>query len=131
MQKREEERQRRAYEREKEKERRNVFNFLNKTLGDQPETSSAVSGTTNIKNSSCNDLNVEQFKINEGTKRLEKEITKLTQSLSRHSDGTLGHKTFKVQIFEKTKELNILKSKEKQISKEQMDRKNKQKMTVF
>ncbi|CAH2068504.1 unnamed protein product, partial [Iphiclides podalirius] len=53
LQRREEDRNKRAYEREKERERRNVFNFLNRTLGDtniNPESSSG-SQTTDYKQS--------------------------------------------------------------------------------
>lgn len=131
MQKKEEQRQRRAYEREKERERRNVFNFINRTIGDQHKEENNPSSSTNIKKSSTKDLNIEQFKINEEAKRLDKEIVKLNSSLSRHSEGTPPHRNIKLQIVERHKELDALKNKERQIAKEQSQRKDKQKMTVF
>lgn len=133
LQKKEEERNLRAYEREKEKERRNVFNFINKTLGDKPDDGepSAIAPTVGIKQSTSKDLNIKQFKINEDTKKVEKDIFKLNSSLSRHSAGSEGYRRIQSQIVEKNKELNNLKKMEQQITKEQTHRKDKQKMTVF
>ncbi|XP_073943082.1 zinc finger CCCH-type with G patch domain-containing protein [Choristoneura fumiferana] len=133
LQKKEEERNLRAYEREKEKERKNVFNFINKTLGDKPDDGepSAISPTVEIKQSTSKDLNIKQFKINEDTKKVEKDIIKLNSSLSRHSAGSEGYRRIQSQIIEKNKELNNLKKMEQQIAKEQTHRKDKQKMTVF
>lgn len=133
LQKKEEERNKRAYEREKEKERRNVFNFLNRTLGDNPEDQEAATAapTINIKQSTVKDLNIEQFKLTEDTKRIEKELVKLNSSLSRYPSGSNGHNSIKMQILEKNKELTAIKNREHQITKEQTHRKDKQKMTVF
>ncbi|XP_026323554.1 zinc finger CCCH-type with G patch domain-containing protein [Hyposmocoma kahamanoa] len=131
MQKREEERNKRAYEREKEKERRNVFNFLNRTLGSTPDESEPSKSSMDIKQSTSKDLNIEQFKIMEDTKKAEREIIKLNSSLSKYQPGTPGHRNINMQISEKNKELNQLRSKEREITKEQNHRKNKQKMTVF
>lgn len=133
MQRKDEERNKRAYEREKEKERRNVFNFLNKTLGDRgdKEAPPATTSAAAIKQSTSKDLNIEQFKITEETKRVEREITKLNASLTRHSAGTDGHRTVNRQIAERSKELASLKNKGQQISNEQQLRKDKHKMTVF
>lgn len=132
LQKREEERNRRAYEREKERERRNVFNFINKTLGDkndEPETS--TNAQRDIKQSTSKDLNIEQFKITEDCRKIEAEIVKLTNSLIKYPSGTNGNRSITIQISEKNKELNTLKDRERKISNEQKHRKDKQKMTVF
>ncbi|KAF9419267.1 hypothetical protein HW555_004194 [Spodoptera exigua] len=131
LQKKEEERNKRAYEREKEKERRNVFNFLNKTLGDKTEADIVPETSLDVKQSSSKDLNIEQFKITEDKKRIEKEIIKLNTSLIKYPSGSNGHRSINMQIIEKNKELSNLVLKEKQISKEQSHRKDKQKMTVF
>ncbi|KAI5630768.1 g-patch domain-containing protein [Phthorimaea operculella] len=132
MQKKEEDRNKRAYEREKEKERRNVFNFLNRTLGDKTEeTEGAIAPKIDIKQSSTKDLNIEQFKVTEDVRRVERDIVKLNSSLSRHAAGTPGHRNVNLQIMEKNKELSALRQKEDQLNKEQSHRKNKQKMTVF
>ncbi|KAL4706809.1 hypothetical protein ACJJTC_010043 [Scirpophaga incertulas] len=73
----------------------------------------------------------QQFKITEDTKRLEKEIMKLNSSLARQAPGSSSHRSINVQLAEKNRELNTLKSKESQIIKEQRQRKDKQKMTIF
>lgn len=132
LQKKEEERNKRAYEREKELEKRNVFNFINRTLGDKTETEPTVaSSMTDVKQSSSKDLNIEQFKITEDIKRLEREIIKLNNSLVKYPSGSNGRKSVNIQIIEKNKDLNNLLRREKQISKEQLHRKDKAKMTVF
>ncbi|XP_075986111.1 zinc finger CCCH-type with G patch domain-containing protein [Anticarsia gemmatalis] len=131
LQKKEEERHKRAYEREKERERRNVFNFLNRTLGDKADEEQEPETSLNVKQSSSKELNIEQFKITEDKKRIEREIVKLNNSLIKYPSGTNGHRSINMQIMEKNKELNGLALKEKQISKEQAHRKDKQKMTVF
>ncbi|XP_047039923.1 zinc finger CCCH-type with G patch domain-containing protein isoform X2 [Helicoverpa zea] len=131
LQKKEEERNKRAYEREKERERHNVFNFLNRTLGDKTEPDNEPETSLDVKQSSSKVLNVEQFKITEDKKRIEKEIIKLNSSLIKYPSGSNGHRSITLQILEKNKELDSLVQKEKQISKEQSHRKDKEKMTIF
>ncbi|KAJ0181135.1 hypothetical protein K1T71_003220 [Dendrolimus kikuchii] len=132
LQKREEERNKRAYEREKERERRNVFNFINRTLGDKSEQETSVApAIPDVKQSTSKDLNIEQFKITEDIKRLERDIVKLKNSLMKYPSGSTGHKSVNMQIVEKNKELDKLLRREKQITKEQLHRKDKVKMTVF
>ncbi|XP_045512852.1 zinc finger CCCH-type with G patch domain-containing protein isoform X3 [Pieris brassicae] len=131
LQKREEERNKRAYEREKERERRNVFNFINKTLGDSTEANEVPTTSIDIKQTSSKDLNIEQFKLEEESRRVEGEIVKLKNTLGRYPPGTNGHRNVSQQLTEKSKELTTLKNKEQQIAREQKHRKDKQKMTVF
>ncbi|XP_047543405.1 zinc finger CCCH-type with G patch domain-containing protein isoform X1 [Vanessa atalanta] len=133
LQKREEERNKRAYEREKEREKRNVFNFLNNTLGDKPEkTEQLITATSvEIKQSTSKDLNIEKFKLEEDCRKIENEILKLQSTLPKYPQGTSGHRSISIQIAEKNKELNLMRNKEKQIVKEQKQRKDAQKMTVF
>lgn len=131
LQKKDEERNKRAYEREKERERRNVFNFLNKTLGDKNDQDNESEAALDVKQSSSKDLNIEQFKITEDKKRIEREIVKLNTSLIKYPSGSNGHRSINMQILEKDKELSNLIQKENQITKEQIHRKDKRKMTVF
>ncbi|XP_045502317.1 zinc finger CCCH-type with G patch domain-containing protein [Colias croceus] len=132
LQKKEEERNKRAYEREKERERRNVFNFLNKTLGDGAEKSEPTTTTCiDIKQSSSKDLNIEQFKIEEDSRKIENEIIKLRNTLCKYPAGTNGNRNITNQIAEKNKELAALKQKGQQITREQKLRKDKQKLTMF
>ncbi|XP_039765578.1 zinc finger CCCH-type with G patch domain-containing protein isoform X2 [Pararge aegeria] len=130
LQKKEEERNKRAYEREKERERRNVFNFLNNTLGQKPEQTTNVA-SIDIKQSTSKDLNIEQFKLEEDCRKIENEIVKLNSTLSKYPQGTNGYRSIAMQVSEKNKELSTLRNKEMQIAKEQKQRKDKQKMTVF
>ncbi|XP_050665384.1 zinc finger CCCH-type with G patch domain-containing protein isoform X1 [Leptidea sinapis] len=131
-QKKEEERNKRAYEREKERERRNVFNFLNKTIGDSAGTCETSSSTSiDIKQTSSKELNIERFKIEEGSRKIENEISKLKTILAKYPQGSNGHRSVSLQISEKNRELGVLKQQETQINREQKNRKDKQKMTVF
>ncbi|CAK1548286.1 unnamed protein product [Leptosia nina] len=132
LQKKAEERNKRAYEREKEKERRNVFNFINKTLGDGAETSeNSTVSILDVKQSTSKDLNIEQFKLEEESRRVENEIVKLKNTLIKYPPGTNGHRSIGLQISEKNKELLTIRNKEQQIAREKKHRKDKQKMTVF
>ncbi|XP_046974271.1 zinc finger CCCH-type with G patch domain-containing protein [Vanessa cardui] len=133
LQKREEERNKRAYEREKEREKRNVFNFLNNTLGDRPEKTEQLiaANSVEIKQSTSKDLNIEKFKLEEDCRKMENEILKLQNALPKYPQGTSGHRSISIQIAEKNKELSLMRNKEKQIVKEQKQRKDTQKMTVF
>lgn len=129
LQKKEEERNKRAYEREKERERKNVFNFINQTLGNCSEAS--VTPSIDVRQSTSKDLNIEQFKITEDMKKLERDVVKLTSSLGKYPSGTAGYRSIAAQIFEKNKELDSLRRIDSQISREQKQRKDKVKMTVF
>lgn len=132
LQKKEEERNKRAYEREKEKERRNVFNFLNRTLGDKSNNPEPSEGPViDIKQSTSKDLNIETFKIAEDTKRIEREVVKLNSSLIKYPQGSSGFKNINMQIAQKNMELDALRKKEREIAKEQTRRQNKQKMSIF
>ncbi|CAB3238501.1 unnamed protein product [Arctia plantaginis] len=104
---------------------------LKRTLGNKAEEVPEADTSVNVKQSTSKDLNIEQFKISEDKKRIEREITKLNSSLIKYPAGSNGHKSINLQIIEKNKELTGLTQKEKQISKEQAQRKDKQKMTVF
>lgn len=84
-----------------------------------------------MKQSSSKDLNIEQFKITEDKKRIERDIIKLNSSLAKYAPNSNGYRSINMQIIEKNKELGTLTQKEKQITKEQTHRKDKQKMTVF
>lgn len=130
LQKKEEERNKRAYEREKEKEKRNVFNFINKTIGDNDEAPT-TSHSVNVKEFSNKVLNIEQFKITEDVKKLEREIIKLNTSMGKYPLGTPGYRSLSSQIAEKNKELDTLRRRDQQITREQNNRKDKAKMTVF
>lgn len=163
--KRQQERQERqnvkAYEREKQKDHNNVFNFLNQNiLNNMPSTSglnyntvaaqtAAAAAATNAmmmkdtnrstSKSSPNDyktqtnrkLNVESLKIGEDIRKMEREIQKLQESLRRHKDGTQMSQQLNMQLDIRKTELDRMKKSESSLQKEQNIRKDKTKLTIF
>lgn len=122
------------YQREKQKEDRNIFNFINKTLGDKPKDDNAASSSQNkdkLKAESNRNLNVASFQVAETISRLEKESSKLKESLARHAKGSVLYNNIVMKYDEKQKELNNLRASEKSIVAEQNQRKNKAKLTIF
>ncbi|XP_011861995.1 PREDICTED: zinc finger CCCH-type with G patch domain-containing protein [Vollenhovia emeryi] len=128
------ERQReKQYQREKQKEDSNVFNFINKTLGDKPKEDAANSSQSKdkLRTESNRNLNVASFQIGENISRLEKESSKLKESLAKHAKGSVLYNNIVMRYNEKQKELTSLKASEKSIVAEQNQRKNKAKLSVF
>ncbi|KMQ88384.1 zinc finger ccch-type with g patch domain-containing [Lasius niger] len=124
----------REYEREKRREDRNVFNFINKTLGDKPKDDNAASSSQSkdkLKTESNRNLNVASFQVAETISRLEKESSKLKESLARHAKGSVLYNNIVMKYDEKQKELTNLRASEKSIVAEQNQRKNKAKLTIF
>lgn len=143
-----------AYEREKQKT--DVFSFINDTVfANFPNTSgtaaaaAAVSaaGTiaaatasakealkrhkTDFKTHTTKTLNVESLKIGDDIRRMEKEIGKLQDALQRHKDGTPMSQQLNMQLNARNTELNHLRNSEKSLKKEQAFRKDKTKLTIF
>lgn len=76
-------------------------------------------------------LNIANFQVGENISRLEREISKLEKSLTRHAKGSAPHNNLVMQYNEKQKDLTNLKASEKNIVAEQNQRKNKAKLTIF
>lgn len=134
LQKRRQKQNEKAYEREKNK--RDVFNFLNKTLSVESvsnnENVTKNEHRQNIKQETSRNLNVANLQIDENIKKCETDIVKLKQSLSRHNDvNSTAHKSLKSKLVGKQKELQMLKHKSMNIKNEQKFRQDKKKMTVF
>lgn len=122
------------YQREKEREEKNVFNFINATLGDKPksETQNSVSkGKGSLKTESNRQLNVASFQIGENILRLERESTKLKESMARHAKGSVHYNNIIMKYNAKQKELVGLRASEKSIAAEQDQRKNRAKLSIF
>ncbi|XP_046417487.1 zinc finger CCCH-type with G patch domain-containing protein [Neodiprion fabricii] len=122
------------YERDVKRERNNVFNFINATLGDKSQDDSKPSSSTdktNLKTETSQKLNVASLQISENIRRLEKDALKLRESLGRHSKGTLPYNNIILQYNQKQKEIGDLRVAEKKISAEQNHRKTKAKLTIF
>lgn len=124
----------REYRREKQKEDSNVFNFLNKTLGDRSKDDNEAGSSRSkdkFKTESNRNLNVASFRIGENINRLEKESSKLKESLARHVKGSVLYNSIVMKYNEKQKELANLRASEKSIVAEQNQRKNKAKLSIF
>lgn len=122
------------YQREKQKESNNVFNFINATLGDGPKDEMQASSSknkNNLKTESNWQLNVASFQVGENIMRLERESSKLKESLARHAKGSILYNNIVLKYNEKQKELVSLRASEKSITAEQNQRKNKAKLSVF
>ncbi|XP_017884031.1 zinc finger CCCH-type with G patch domain-containing protein [Ceratina calcarata] len=122
------------YQREKEREKKNVFNFINATLGDKPKTEGQNNISKNknsLKTESNRQLNVANFQIGENILRLERESSKLKESLARHAKGTIHYNNIIMKYNEKQNELAGLKASQKSIAAEQDQRKNRAKLSIF
>ncbi|XP_011702720.1 PREDICTED: zinc finger CCCH-type with G patch domain-containing protein [Wasmannia auropunctata] len=123
----------RQYQKEKQKEDNNVFNFINKALGDKPKENTASSSQSKdkLRTESNRNLNVASFQIGENINRLERESTKLKESLTKFAKGSVLYNNIATKYNEKQKELTNLRASEKSIIAEQKQRKNKAKLSVF
>lgn len=124
----------RAYERQ----RSNVFNFLNdNVLASLGNSKTDVAPPTNqsnpndFKSHSTKNLNVAGFKIAEDIKKLEKDIQSVKNSMARQQNGSAVYDKLKGQLNQKNSELNNLKKSDKSVSNEQLFRKDKSKLTIF
>ncbi|XP_076627354.1 zinc finger CCCH-type with G patch domain-containing protein [Colletes latitarsis] len=124
----------RQYQRVKQQEKKNIFNFLNTTLGNKSENETQTSTSKNkndLKTESNRQLNVASFKIGENILRLERESSKLKESLTRHTKGSVLYNNIVTKYNEKQKELVDLRASEKNIAAEQNQRKNRAKLSIF
>lgn len=118
---------------EKEKNKTDVFEFLNNTLTLSKEN---VKETKNkredIRSGSNRDLNVTGFKIDEDMKKTEYEINKIKVNLTRHNNTeSVMHINLKKQLQNKQNELERLKDYARNVKTEQNLRKDKKKLTIF
>ncbi|XP_053987563.1 zinc finger CCCH-type with G patch domain-containing protein-like [Hylaeus volcanicus] len=129
------ERQReRQYQRAKQQEEKNIFNFINATLGDKSKTDTQTSTSKSknyLKTESNRQLNVASLQIGENILRLERESSKLKESLTRHAKGSVHYNNIVMKYNEKQKEIVDLRASEKNIVAEQNQRKNKAKLSIF
>ncbi|XP_076674218.1 zinc finger CCCH-type with G patch domain-containing protein isoform X2 [Andrena cerasifolii] len=119
------------YQREKQKEKKNIFNFINTTLAKTEMQMGASKSKSNLKMESNRQLNVASLQIGENILRLERESSKLKESLARHTKGSVLYNNIAMQYNEKQKELVGLRASEKNIVAEQNQRKNRAKLSIF
>ncbi|XP_014295690.1 zinc finger CCCH-type with G patch domain-containing protein [Microplitis demolitor] len=122
-----EKRQEKQYQREKTRDR-NVFDFINNTLGDIPKDNSKPSSSNSrksLKTETTRDLNLASFRIDEDIKKLENESSKLMNSLGKCPKGSIPYNNLVIQYNDKQNKLTHLRFKLKNITAEQKDRKDK------
>ncbi|KAF6205693.1 hypothetical protein GE061_019866 [Apolygus lucorum] len=127
-------RSRREYYRQKNAEKHDVFNLINKRLnkGDGvKDKANKKKMNANLKVSSNQQLNVERFKVAEDMRESQKRIYILSQSLSRQKQGTASHKTILSKLTAEQSQLAALKTFDDKVEREQNLRDTKKKMTVF
>ncbi|KAI4457998.1 zinc finger ccch-type with g patch domain-containing protein [Holotrichia oblita] len=135
LQKKQEIRNQKAYEREKSKV--DVFNFLNHTLAEEnctPESSSLSKAEhrQQIKNENARSLNVASLKIEENIRKVERNVAKIKDNLKRHSNkNSQVYKKLLNQLNFNQHELKMLQDQEINIRNEQSVRHSKKTLTVF
>ena len=131
LQKKHQEQSERQYEREKQKT--NVFDFINSKLSNKVESSESVSSTNSkgLKSETSRSLNVVGFHVGEEIRRAEKDLAKLQESLSRQSVGSQIHSTIASRMEDKQGELARLRASELNINRERNQRKDRKKLSVF
>nr|CAD7447727.1 unnamed protein product [Timema bartmani] len=119
---------------EKEKNRVDVFDFLNNTLGGtegSPETSNNKQENKGLKSESSRGLNMVSFRVGEEIRRTEREMVKLQESLARHDEGSQTHTKLTSKLTDKQNELQQLQASERSIDKERNQRMDRKKLSVF
>lgn len=84
-----------------------------------------------LRTESNYNLNVANFQVGENISRLERESSKLKESMARHTKGSVLYNNIVMKYNEKQKELANLRASEKSIVAEQNQRKDKAKLTIF
>ncbi|XP_037035733.1 zinc finger CCCH-type with G patch domain-containing protein [Bradysia coprophila] len=128
----------RAYERNRQSS--NVFNFLNDSIlatmdGGRDAVPTPQAQTqpkpVELKTHSTKNLNVAAFKLGEDIKKLEKDIQSVKDSMARQQRGTPVYSKLSAKLSSKHSELTELKKSEKNVTSEQIFRKDKSKLTIF
>jgi len=123
---------------------KSLFDFINTKLGTpgkdgESSSSKSKNGFSNNKNkttlpkeTSDSNLKIRQFKISEKISKLEKDITRLKESYSRHKDKDVKTAAgIKLKMEEKISELRNLEAKDRSLKMEEGNRKSKSKLTIF
>lgn len=137
-----------AYEREVRNV--DVFSFMNDTVfagmaasGSGIQSKGAIPKCANnstttvqpirqdLKSHSNKNLNVTSYKIEQDIRKVEQEIYKLRESMTRHKSGTPIFDQLRRKLDNQTGTLNDLKRSESSVAREQAFRKDKSKLTIF
>ncbi|KAG8034465.1 hypothetical protein G9C98_007541 [Cotesia typhae] len=106
----------------------NLFTVEKRMMKQTPKDNSKPSSSNSrksLKTESTRDLNVASFRISEDITKLERESSKLMNSLGKHPKGSIPYNNLVVQYNDKQNKLTHLRSKQKNITAEQNDRKDK------
>lgn len=114
-----------------------VFSFLNNTILNsiKPTASATVTSKTvqteNVKSQSKAQLNISNFKLEEDIKKVESSLSQLKQAQARHSKDSIAHKNITNQVIEQERNLSGLQRSLSDVNKEQNNRREKSKLTIF
>lgn len=113
-----------------------LFSFLNASVfASKPSTSpktDSVNKYENVKDQTSSQLNLNNFKIDENIKKVQKSMEKLENSLKRQGNcESVVAKNIKSQIASHQKELQNLYSQQNIVKHEQHKRKDNRKLTIF
>ncbi|XP_018574144.1 zinc finger CCCH-type with G patch domain-containing protein [Anoplophora glabripennis] len=121
-----------AYERQSKEV--DVFNFINKTLGDgnSQDTTEKIEERQKIKKECSRSLNIKSLQIADNIRKVERDLERLKDSLARHTDVTSNiHLKLKDKLVYRQDQLKMYQTQALMIRNEQSLRSNKKKMTVF
>ncbi|KAM7351127.1 zinc finger CCCH-type with G patch domain-containing protein [Cochliomyia hominivorax] len=130
-QKKQEQLNAKAYERETQKSSVDVFSFINDTIFSTPKSTDIPKNKPSLQSHTAKSLNVESVRVADDIRRKEREIAEVEKSLKRNASGSQLHDHFKQKLQAKNAELNALQREEKSLSREQATRKTKEKLCVF
>ncbi|OXU26919.1 hypothetical protein TSAR_000362 [Trichomalopsis sarcophagae] len=128
-----EQQRQKEYLREKQRERNNVFNFMNAALGSkskEPEPSSSKL-LKELKKESNKNLNIASYQIGEDISRLERQSSELRNNTAQFSKGSIQYNNKVSKYNEIQKQIVKLKASAKRIAAEQNQRKFKAKLKEF
>ncbi|XP_014223164.1 zinc finger CCCH-type with G patch domain-containing protein [Trichogramma pretiosum] len=119
------------YSNQVKREKSNVFNFINKTLGDKTDEPSSSKDHKELKKESSKNLRIASYQIEEKLSKLEKESAYFQKSMNQFAANSIQHNSAVARYNETQKKITSLKASAKRISSEQNQRKFKEKFTEF
>lgn len=130
-QKKQEQLNAKAYERESKKSSADVFSFINDTILATSKSTEISKNKPSLQSHTSKSLNVESLRVADDIRRKEREIVEVEKSLKRNASGSQIHDHLKQKLHVKNEELKTLQREEKSLSREQATRKTKEKLCVF
>lgn len=133
LQKKQEIKNQQIYERSQK--RVDVFSLLNETILNKPKEETSTCRTKHreeIRKETSRNLNVAGMRIEEDIRKVQRDMFKIQDSLTRHSDvRTQMNKNLRGQLANKQSELESLQARAFNIKSEQSHRSDKKKLTIF